>query len=110
TVTSDDFTTGTVAAAFGGTTTIVDFALQEKGHSLAEALQTWHAKANGKAAIDYGFHMIVRDLPDSRLPELDAMIGEGVTSFKLFMAYPGVLMADDGVIFRTLQRAAQNGA
>ncbi len=71
TVASDDFRTGTIAAAYGGTTSIVDFAVQHRGHALSEALEEWHGKAEGKAAIDYGFHMIILDLPDSRLPELD---------------------------------------
>jgi len=110
TVTSDDFRTGTIAAAFGGTTSIVDFAVQQRGHSLSESLEIWHKKAEGKAAIDYGFHMIVVDLPDNRLPDLDEMVREGVTSFKLFMAYPGSVMVDDETIFKTLCRAADNGA
>ena len=110
TVTSDDFRTGTIAAAFGGTTTVVDFAVQQRGHSLLEALETWHQKAEGKAAIDYGFHMIIVDLPDNRLPELDEMVRSGVTSFKLFMAYPGTVMVDDTTIFKTLCSAENNGA
>src|SRR5579883_444411 len=87
----DDFESGTLAAAHGGTTTIIDFAIQKKGGSLREALDTWHAKAEGKAAIDYGFHMIVTDAPPAALAEMGDMVREGVTSFKLFMAYPGVL-------------------
>ena len=110
TVSSDDFRTGTVAAAFGGTTTIVDFAVQQRGNSLSQALETWHAKAEGKAAVDYGFHLIILDLPDSRLPELDDMVRQGVTSFKQFMAYPGALMVDDATIFKTFSRTADNGA
>ncbi len=110
TVSSDDFRTGTIAAAIGGTTSIVDFAVQRRGHALSESLEVWHGKAEGKAAIDYGFHMIVLDLPDSRLPELDEMVQQGVTSFKLFMAYPGAVMVDDTTIFKTLSRAANNGA
>ena len=110
TVTSDDFRTGTIAAAAGGTTTIVDFAVQQRGHSLSEGLETWHGKAEGKAAVDYGFHMILVDLPDSRLPELDELVRRGVTSFKLFMAYPGSVMVEDDVIFKALLRAADNGA
>src|SRR5713101_7243770 len=77
---SDDFETGTRAAAFGGTTTIIDFAVQYRGQSLNQALDVWFAKAEGKAAIDYGFHMIVTDLPDQRLPQMKDMIREGVTS------------------------------
>ena len=110
TVTSDDFETGTRAAAFGGTTTIVDFAVQQRDQALSQTLDTWHVKAAGKAAIDYGFHMIIIDMPDKRLPELDDMVRQGVTSFKLFMAYPESVMADDATIFKTLRRASNNGA
>jgi dihydropyrimidinase len=106
---SDDFETGTRAAAFGGTTTIIDFAVQYKGQALNEALDAWFAKAEGKATTDYGFHLIVTDLPDDRLPELKAMIDQGVTSFKLFMAYPGVFLVDDGVIFKAMTAAGENG-
>ena len=74
TVSSDDFSTGTIAAAVGGTTSIVDFVVQQRGQALAEALEIWHQKADGQAAIDYGFHMIIQDLPDSRLPEMDEMV------------------------------------
>ncbi len=110
TVSSDDFRSGTIAAAHGGTTTIVDFALQQRGHSLTEALETWHGKAEGKAAIDYGFHMIILDLPDDRLPELDQMVRSGVSSYKMFMAYPGAVMVDDATIFKAMSRSADNGA
>jgi dihydropyrimidinase len=106
---SDDFETGTRAAAFGGTTTIIDFAVQYKGQALNEGLDVWFAKAEGKATTDYGFHLIVTDLPDERLPELKAMIDQGVTSFKLFMAYPGVFLVDDGVIFKAMTAAGENG-
>src|SRR5262249_30571424 len=82
---SDDFETGTRAAAVGGTTTIIDFAVQYHGQALNEALDIWFSKAERKATIDYGFHMIVTDLPDPRLPELTGMINQGVSSFKLFM-------------------------
>jgi len=109
TVSSDDFATGTVAAAFGGTTSIVDFAVQERGRSLREAWETWMRKAEGKAAIDFGLHMIVCDLSPAVEREMDAMVAEGVTSFKLFMAYPGRLMVDDAAIGRALKRAAENG-
>src|SRR5262245_46097431 len=88
TASSDDFETGTRAAAFGGTTTIIDFAVQYHGQELNQALDVWFAKAEGKAAIDYGFHMIVTDLPDQRIPELKGLIDQGVSSFKLFMARP----------------------
>ena len=110
TTSADDFETGTRAAAWGGTTTIIDFAVQQKGQALREALDTWHAKAAGKATVDYGFHMIMSDVNESTLKEMDVMIGEGVGSFKLFMAYPGVLYSTDGDIFRAMQRAADNGA
>jgi dihydropyrimidinase len=106
---ADDFESGTVAAAFGGTTSVVDFAVQTPGRSLREAWETWMRKAEGKAAIDYGFHLIVCDLPHIREPELDALVAEGVTSFKLFMAYPDRLMVDDATIFRALRRTAENG-
>jgi dihydropyrimidinase len=106
----DDFESGTVAAAHGGTTTLVDFAIQQKGGSLKQALDTWHGKAEGKAAIDYGFHMIATDVPPERLKEMQDIVKEGVTSFKLFMAYPGVLLLDDQSIFRAMLRAGELGA
>jgi dihydropyrimidinase len=109
TFSSDDFETGTVAAAFGGTTTIVDFAVQGFGEPLRKALDTWLAKAQGKAVIDYGMHIIIRDLSDDVLKEMDVMVREGVSSFKLFMAYPGVFMVDDATIFKALGRTAENG-
>lgn len=106
---SDDFRTGTIAAAFGGTTTIIDFAVQYKGQSLTEALDTWHAKAEGKTAIDYAFHLICTDLEDNRIPELHRIMDEGVTSFKLFMAYPGVFLVDDATIYRAMAAAGERG-
>ncbi|MBI4261602.1 MAG: dihydropyrimidinase [Actinobacteria bacterium] len=106
---SDDFGTGTRAAAFGGTTTCVDFAVQDYGKTLREGLDTWFQKAE-KAQTDYGLHMIVREVNDQTLDEMDGLIGEGITSFKLFMAYPGVFMLDDASIFRAMQRAAASGA
>ena len=110
TVSSDDFSTGTIAAAVGGTTSIVDFVVQQRGQALTEALEIWHQKAEGQAAIDYGFHMIVQDLPDHRLPEMDDMVRQGVTSFKMFMAYRGAVMVDDDTIFKAMTRASDNGA
>jgi dihydropyrimidinase len=109
TTSADDFESGTVAAAHGGTTSVVDFAIQYRGQTLRHALDTWRKKAEGKAAIDYGFHMIVTELTDSVEGEMDALVREGVTSFKLFMAYPGVFMLDDGSIFRALLRTRENG-
>ena len=110
TVSSDDFSTGTIAAAVGGTTSIVDYVVQQRGQALAEALEIWHRKAEGQAAIDYGFHMIVQDLPDYRLSEMDEMVRQGVTSFKMFMAYRGAVMVDDDTIFKAMVRASDNGA
>src|SRR5271156_668858 len=107
---SDDFETGTRAAAFGGTTTIVDFAIQARGTRMRDALDTWWKKAEGKACIDYGLHMIVTDLGASGLEDMDELVNEGVASFKLFMAYPNVLMVDDATIFKALARTAKNGA
>lgn len=110
TTSADDFRTGTLAAAHGGTTTIIDFAIQAKGTSIRAALDTWHAKASGKASIDYAFHMIVTDLEPTHVTEMKHLIDhEGVTSFKLFMAYPGVLLADDATIFRAMSLAGENG-
>ena len=110
TTSSDDFETGTIAAAHGGTTTLIDFAIQKKGDTLRQALDAWHGKAEGKAAIDYGFHMIATDVPPPVLAEMGDMVREGVTSFKLFMAYPGVLLLDDQSIFRAMLRAGELGA
>ncbi|HKU21308.1 MAG TPA: dihydropyrimidinase [Terriglobales bacterium] len=110
TTSSDDFETGTRAAAFGGTTTLIDFAIQYKGQALRQAFDTWMKKAEGKAVCDYAFHCIITDLPDSRLPEIKPLVEEGVTSFKLFMAYPGVFMLDDATIFKTFQATAKQGA
>ncbi|RLV10101.1 dihydropyrimidinase [Streptomyces griseocarneus] len=109
TASSDTFETGTRAAAWGGTTTVVDFAVQPRGGALREGLDTWHAKAQGTCAIDYAFHMILSDVTEGSLKEMDLLVGEGVTSYKLFMAYPGVFYSDDGQILRAMQRAAGNG-
>src|ERR1039458_787737 len=107
---ADDFETGTRAAAFGGTTCIVDFAIQARGTRMRAALDTWWKKAEGRACIDYGLHMIVTDLGACGLEDMDDMVKEGVASFKLFMAYPNVLMVDDATIFKALSRTAKNGA
>ena len=109
TVASDDFETGTIAAACGGTTTIIDFANQQRGHTLAEALQTWHNKADGKAVIDYGFHITITDLAAAPETAMDDMVTAGVTTFKLLMAYPGTFMVDDETIYRVLRRSAKIG-
>jgi dihydropyrimidinase len=109
TTSADDFESGTIAAAFGGTTTLIDFAIQQKGQSLRQAFDTWMKKADRKAAIDYAFHCIITDLGDAQLEEMGALIHEGVSSFKLFMAYPGVLMVDDATIFRAMSQAAKYG-
>ncbi len=108
TVSSDDFDTGTRAAAFGGTTSIIDFATQSKGHSLREAYDTWRQKGL-KAAVDYGLHMIIVDGEGGQLEEIDGLIDEGVTSFKLFTAYPGSLMVDDATILQVMLKAGKRG-
>jgi dihydropyrimidinase len=105
----DTFETGTRAAAFGGTTTIVDFAVQSKGHSLREGLDAWNAKAEGNACVDYGFHMIMSDVTDESLAEMDQLVDEGIPDFKLFTAYPGVFYSDDAAIFRAMRRTRENG-
>src|SRR5262249_55482706 len=94
----------------GGTTCIVDFAIQQKGTMMRQALDTWHGKAEGKAHVDYAFHMIATDLPPPVLSEMGEMVKEGVTSFKMFMAYPGVFLLDDQSIFRGMLRAGELGA
>jgi dihydropyrimidinase len=109
TTAADDFRTGTIAAAHGGTTTIIDFAVQYKGQSLIEGIDNWHAKAEGKTAIDYGFHLITTELEDSQIEEMHTLMDEGVTSFKLFMAYPGVFLVDDATIFRAMSAAGERG-
>ncbi len=110
TTSSDDFETGTRAAAFGGTTCLIDFAIQAKGTKMRDALDTWWKKGENRATIDYGLHMIITDLPDAHLEDMNDMVREGVTSFKLFMAYPGVLMVDDATIFKAMRQTAKNGA
>src|ERR1700694_2490336 len=109
TTSADDFETGTRAAAFGGTTTLIDFAIQYKGQPLRQAFDTWMNKASSKATCDYAFHCIVTDVSGGQLSEMNDLVHEGVTSFKLFMAYPGVFMLDDGSIFKALQTTSKNG-
>ncbi|HEV2467683.1 MAG TPA: dihydropyrimidinase [Candidatus Sulfotelmatobacter sp.] len=109
TTSADDFETGTRAAAFGGTTTLIDFAIQYKGQKLRQAFDTWMGKASSKAVCDYAFHCIVTDVSGGQLSEMNDLVQEGVTSFKLFMAYPGVFMLDDGSIFKALQTTSKNG-
>ena len=108
-VSADDFRTGTIAAACGGTTTIIDFAIQGAGQTLREALDIWLAKADGKASIDYGMHIAIGAMDDERMAEMGDMINIGVTSFKVFMAYKGSLMVDDETLFRSLSRAREIG-
>jgi dihydropyrimidinase len=109
TVSADDYRTGTIAAAVGGTTTVIDFSLQSRGHTMSEALTTWLAKSTGKACIDYGLHMAVTDLGPGDgaqgLAEMEAMVKQGISSFKLFMAYPNVLMIDDGLMYKVMHKA-----
>jgi dihydropyrimidinase len=107
--TIDDFSTGSTSAIFGGTTSIVDFAIQKKGETFRHALDDWHKRAGGRSAVDYGFHMIVTDFPEKAEKEMDKLVDEGVSSFKLFMAYPGIFMSDDATIFRALMRTKENG-
>jgi dihydropyrimidinase len=109
TTAADDFRTGTIAAAHGGTTSIIDFAVQYKGESLIQGLDNWHKKAEGKCAIDYGFHLITTELEDKQIEEMYTVMDEGVTSFKLFMAYPGVFLVDDATIFRAMSAAGARG-
>jgi dihydropyrimidinase len=110
TFSADTFATGTTAAAWGGTTTIIDFAVQAKGTSLLSTLDKWHEKADDHCAVDYGFHMIISDVNDQSLKEMESCIDAGVNSFKMFMAYPGVFYATDGEILRAMQKATETGA
>ena len=109
TTSADDFETGTRAAAFGGTTTLIDFAIQYKGQPLRTAFDAWMQKASSKAVCDYAFHCIITELADAQLEEMNALVREGVTSFKLFMAYPGVFMLDDASIFKAMRTTSKNG-
>jgi dihydropyrimidinase len=107
---SDTFETGTRAAAWGGTTTIVDFVVQAHGQKVQDQVQLWHDKAAGNCAVDYAFHQIIGEVNDASLAAMDELIGEGITSFKLFMAYPGVFLSSDGQILQAMQKAAGNGS
>lgn len=111
TAASDDFNTGTVAAAWGGVTTIVDFAVQTQGNDVRESLATWHEMAAGECSIDYGFHQIIGGVDEASLDAMNYLVeNEGITSFKMFMAYPGVFYSDDGQILRAMQNASESGA
>ena len=110
TVASDTFETGTRAAAWGGTTTIIDFAVQKQGERVQDCLAAWHQKADGNCAIDYGFHQVVGGVDSESLKAMDELVDEGVTTFKLFMAYPGVFLSSDGQILQAMQQAAGNGS
>jgi len=110
TITADDYRSGTIAAACGGTTTVVDFCFQTPGQRLSDAIKGWHARAAGKAVVDYGFHIVVADPTDTVLEELAGLPDQGITSFKLFMAYKDALMADDWTIIRVLEQAKRHGA
>jgi dihydropyrimidinase len=108
---SDTFDTGTKAAAHGGTTTIIDFAVQRTGEVVQDGLAAWHGKAEGNCHIDYAFHMILGGVDDDALKAMDQLVSEeGISSFKLFMAYPGVFYSDDGQILRAMQKARENGS
>jgi dihydropyrimidinase len=109
TMSADDFESGTIAAAYGGTTTLIDFAIQYKGQTLRHAFDTWMKKAQNKAVIDYAFHCIITDIAGAQLDEMKAFVREGVPTFKLFMAYPGVFMLDDASIFKAMSAAANSG-
>src|SRR5262252_8821247 len=109
TTSADDFETGTRAAAFGGTTTLIDFAIQYKNQPLRQAFETWMSKASNKAVCDYAFHCIITDIGGAQIDEMNALVREGITSFKLFMASPGVFMLDDASIFKAFRATANNG-
>ena len=106
---SDTFETGTRAAAWGGTTAIIDFAVQRAGERVEEGLAAWRAKAAGNCAVDYGFHQIIGGVDEHSLAAMDSLVDEGVSSFKLFMAYPGVFYSDDAQILRAMQKSAESG-
>ena len=109
TITADDFYSGTVAAAIGGTTSIIDFPVQEKGDDPRVSHTDWAGRAEGNAVVDWGLHQVIVDLPDAFFPALDDLISDGSPSFKMFMAYPGARMVDDATIFKAMRRTADNG-
>src|SRR3954454_10607848 len=109
TVSSDDFRTGTIAAAFGGTTSIIDFAIQYKGKTFQQTLDDWDAKTEGKCAIDYSYHLAVTEYEPRHAPEFRKVVDRGITTFKIFLAYPGVFMIDDQTMFRVMQSAGEAG-
>jgi dihydropyrimidinase len=109
TAASDTFETGTRAAAWGGTTTVIDFAVQTYGTRVEDGLAAWHEKAAGNTAIDYGFHQIIGGVDEHSLKAMDSLVDEGITSFKLFMAYPGVFYSDDAQILKAMQKAGEHG-
>ncbi len=109
TVSSDDFRSGTIAAAFGGTTTIIDFAIQYHGKTFQQTIDDWHAKAEGKCAIDYGYHLAITEYEAVHKAEFKKVVDQGITTFKLFLAYPGVFMVDDQTMFRVMQSAGEAG-
>lgn len=109
TVSSDDFRSGTLAAAFGGTTTLIDFAIQYKGKTFQQTIDDWHAKADGRCAIDYSFHLAITEYEARHKSEFKSVIDQGITTFKLFLAYPGVFMVDDQTMFRVMQSAGETG-
>jgi dihydropyrimidinase len=109
TVSSDSFETGTRAAAFGGTTSIIDFAIQYKGKTFQQTVDDWHAKAQGKCAIDYSYHLAVTEYEPRHAPEFRKVVDQGITTFKIFLAYPGVFMIDEATMFRVMQSAGEAG-
>ncbi|GAA3544251.1 putative dihydropyrimidinase [Aeromicrobium flavum] len=106
---SDTFETGTIAAAWGGTTSIIDFAVQRTGERVEDGLAHWHELAAGNCAVDYGFHQIIGGVDELSLKAMETLVDEGITSYKLFMAYPGVFYSDDAQILRAMQKAADLG-
>jgi dihydropyrimidinase len=109
TITADDFESGTIAAAIGGTTSIIDFPVQQKGEDPRVSHEAWAGRAEEKAVVDWGLHQVIVDLPDEYFPALDDLIANGSPSFKMFMAYPGARMVDDATIFKAMRRTADNG-